>query len=425
MVTISRRNILALGATGAVMTAATMAGASAAPEKAAISFGDPDDPPQGAINATNPTSITDPGPQNPAIRGQFPGAFSPPATNVGDLPMFWASFNNAPRRIQNGGWARQVTQYDFQISEEIAGVNMRLTRGGVRELHWHLAAEWAYVTYGSCRVTTIDQLGRANVEDVHQGGLWYFPAGLPHSLQGIGEDGCEFIICFDDGKASEFNTLLVTEWLAHTPPEDLALNFGMPADTFSKIPLRDLYIFQGEMPGPLAADQEQAAGDAGPPPLRSTFQLNEVAPTRQTKGGMVQIADSSNFKASKTIAAGLVTIHPGGMRDMHWHPNADEWQYFISGQGQLTVFNTGPKAVTQNFNPGDIGYVKRAYGHYIRNTGNTDLLYLEVFRSSYFSDVSLSDWLAHTPRALVAQHFNIDAATVAQFPSGKPEVMPL
>jgi oxalate decarboxylase len=40
---------------------------------------------------------------------------------------------------------------------------------------------------------------------------------------------------------------------------------------------------------------------------------------------------------------------------MHWHPNADEWQYFVAGQGQMTVFNTGPKAVTQNFNPGDIG----------------------------------------------------------------------
>jgi oxalate decarboxylase len=414
----SRRDMLAATAAGSVL-------AAAAPAMSA-SFGNPDEPPEGAVNTQgNPSSFTDPGPNNPAITNQFPGAFSPPATNVGGLPMFWASFNNAPRRIQNGGWARQVTQYDFQISEEIAGVNMRLTRGGIRELHWHLAAEWAYVTYGSCRVTTIDQFGRANVEDVHQGGIWYFPAGLPHSLQGIGEDGCEFIICFDDGKASEFNTLLVTDWLAHTAPEDLALNFGLPADTFRNIPLHDLYIFQGEVPGPLAADQQQAAGGAGPPPLRSTFQLNEVAPTRQTKGGMVQIADSSNFKASKTIAAGLVTIHAGGMREMHWHPNADEWQYFISGQGQLTVFNTGPNAVTQNFNPGDIGYVKRAYGHYIRNIGNTDLVYLEVFRSSYFSDVSLSDWLAHTPRALVAQHFNIDSATVAQFPSGKPVVMPL
>lgn len=414
----SRRDVLAATAAGGLAAVAATARAA--------SFGNPDEPPQGAINTQgNPVSVSDPGPKNPALADQFPAAFSPPATNVGDLPMFWATFNNAPRRIQNGGWARQVTQLDFQISEEIAGVNMRLTRGGIRELHWHQAAEWAYVTYGSCRVTTIDQFGRANVEDVQEGGLWYFPGGMPHSLQGIGEDGCEFIICFDNGKATEFNTLLVTDWIAHTPPEDLALNFGVPAEAFSKVPLHDLYIFQGQAPGPLEADQKQAQGDAGAPPLRSTFQLSDVAPARQTKGGSAKIADSGNFKASKTIASSIVTIHPGGMREMHWHPNADEWTYIIAGEGQLTVFNTGPSAVSQNFRPGDIGYIKRNYGHYLRNTGKTDLVYLEVFRSSYFADISLSDWLTHTPPALVAQHFNIDPAVIAQFPRDRPLVMPV
>ncbi|MGO9544781.1 MAG: cupin domain-containing protein [Rhodomicrobium sp.] len=414
---LSRREIL--GATAA-------AGLWAATPAQAGSFGNPDEPPLGAVNTQgNPASTAVIGPNNPALSSQFPGAFSPPATDVGDLPLFWASFNNAPRRIQNGGWARQVTQYDFQISETIAGVNMRLTRGGIRELHWHLAAEWAYVTRGSCRITTIDQLGRANVEDVYEGGLWYFPAGLPHSLEGIGDDGCEFIICFDDGRASEFNTLLVTDWLAHTPPDILALNFGVPAETFKNIPLHDLYIFQGQMPGPLAADQQQAAADAGLPKVRSTFQLNEVAPTRVTKGGEVRTADSSNFLASKTIAASHVIIHPGGMREMHWHPNADEWSYFIAGQGEMTVFNTGPNAVTQNFNPGDIGYVKKAFGHYIKNTGNADLIYLEVFRSSYYAGVSLSDWLSHTPHALVAQHLNVDPSVIGRFPSNRPLVLPV
>ena len=125
------------------------------------------------------------------------------------MPLSWASFNNAPRRIQNGGWARQVTQDDFAVAETISGVNMRLTSGGIREMHWHLFAEWAYMTYGTCRITILDELGRPYVADVKEGDLWYFPAGLPHSLQGLGPDGCEFLICFDEGKASEFSTLLV------------------------------------------------------------------------------------------------------------------------------------------------------------------------------------------------------------------------
>jgi oxalate decarboxylase len=421
---ISRRDVLAATAVGGMVTAATMTAATAAPEKAAISFGNPDDPPQGAINATNPRSITDPGPQNPAIRDQFPSAFSPPPTDVGNMPLSWASFNNAPRRIQNGGWAREVTQSDFAVATTISGVNMRLTSGGIREMHWHQFAEWAYMTYGGCRITILDELGRPYIADVKEGDLWYFPAGLPHSLQGLGPDGCEFLICFDDGHASEFATLLVTEWFTHTPTNILAENFGVPVETFAKIPLRDLYIFQGQLPGDLAADRAAVSGK-GAPPHPFTFSLGSMAPTRETRGGTVQVADSTNFTVATTVAAALLTIRPGGMREMHWHPNADEWQYWVKGKGQMTVFNTGPNAVTMDFNAGDIGYVKKNLGHYIKNTGDTELQVLEVFRAPQFMDVSLSDWITHTPPALVAQHLNVSEATIAKFPKSKPEIVPV
>jgi oxalate decarboxylase len=280
------------------------------------------------------------------------------------------------------------------------------------------------MSYGKCRVTLLDEMGRAYVADVKEGDLWYFPAGLPHSLQGLEPDGCEFILCFDDGKAGEYNTLMLTDWLAHTPPDILAENFGVPAESFANIPLHNLYIFQGKLPGPLSADQAAARGTRGAPPRPFTYSLGSAAPTRRTKGGEVRIADSNNFFVAKTIAAALVTVHPGGLREMHWHPNADEWQYWIKGKGRMTVFNTGPQAVTMDFNPGDIGYVKRNNGHYIKNIGDTDLQFLEVFRSSYFADVSLSDWLTHTPPALVAQHLRMDEATIAKFPADKPEIMP-
>ena len=415
---LSRREVLAATAAGGLAAAAGTAHAA--------TFGNPDEPPQGEINTrNNPSSATIIGPNNPALSSQFPGAVSPPATDVGSLPMFWASFNNAPRRIQNGGWAREVTQRDFQISEEISGVNMRLTRGGIREMHWHVFAEWAFVTKGVCRITTIDGEGRANVEDVREGGLWYFPAGLPHSLQGVGEDGCEFILCFDNGRASEFDTLLLTEWIAHTQPEVLALNFGVPEEAFAKIPLTDLYIFQGMLPGPIEADQQEARGDGGVPKLRSSYSLVDATPAKKTRGGEVRIADSSNFEISKTIAAALVRLHPKAMREMHWHQNADEWLYVIEGEGELTVFETGPNAVTQNFNAGDVGYIKRSQGHYLRNTGLTDLVYLEVFRAPRVEDVSLAEWLTHTPRAMVTQTLKIDADTIESFPKGKPVILPV
>src|SRR6202158_4173030 len=367
----SRRDILAATAVGGGATAAAMTSGNAAPGKSDIPFGNPNDPPTGAINAKNPRSITDPGPQNPAIRDQFPSAFSPPATNVGSMPQIWASFNNAPRRIQDGGWARQVTQADFPISKTITGVNMRLTAGGIRELHWHQAAEWAYMTYGNCRITVLDPEGRPYVADVKEGDIWYFPAGYPHSLQGLEPDGCEFVICFDDGAASEFNTLLVTALVAHTPPSGLAANFGVSAETFAKTPLNDRWIFQGKVPGDLPAIWKAMTGNAETPPQPFTFSLATSPNLNGTKNGTLQLADSSNFKVSTTIAAVVPTVPPGAMRSMHWHPNADEWQYYIKGKARMGVFNTGPHVLTMDFNPGDIGYVPRQHRPYVQNTGDT------------------------------------------------------
>src|SRR6202790_1396111 len=112
----SRRGMLAVSAAGAVMTAGGARGAS---------FGNPDLAPQGAINAKGPGNLKDPGPQSDALGRQFPSAQLPPQTDLGGLPMDWASFNNAPKRVQNGGWARQVTQADFAVSDTISRRNMR------------------------------------------------------------------------------------------------------------------------------------------------------------------------------------------------------------------------------------------------------------------------------------------------------------
>jgi len=411
----SRRKILAAGAAGGVMTATAAAHAAGV-------FGNPDSPPQGAINTHG--AFTDPGPQNPALANNLPAFENPPATDVGGMPAFWSSFNIAPKRVQDGGWARQVSSNMFPISTTIAGVDMRLNAGGIRELHWHQAAEWAVMTYGNARVTTIDADGRPFVADVKAGDIWYFPPGLPHSLQGLAPDGAEFVLAFDNGSAGEYNTLLLTDWMAHTPPEILAKNFGVPAESFKDIPVDQRWIFQSVLPGPLATDQQAVASSAGVPPHPFIFRLSEMKPDKVTQSGTVQIADSSNFIVAKTVAAALVTVKPGGMREMHWHPNADEWQYYIAGQARMTVFDAGPAAVTANFQPGDIGYVVKNLGHYVENTGTTDLVFLEIFKADKYQEVSLTNWLAHTPPAQVAATLNLDPTVIAKFAKTREDIVP-
>ena len=142
------------------------------------------------------------------------------------------------------------------------------------------------------------------------------------------------------------------------------------------------------------------------------------------KAGAVRIADGRNFPANQSIAAALVDVEPGGVRELHWHPNNDEWQYYIEGQARMTVFASGGKARTFDYRAGDVGYVPFAMGHYIENTGSTTVRYLEMFKSARFQDMSLKQWMAVTPHELVQQHLHIDRGLLDSLPQQKTVVMP-
>jgi oxalate decarboxylase len=370
-------------------------------------------------------SRTDPGPANTALDAQNPDSMWPPGTDSKSLVQnFKYPFSFANKRVYEGGWSREVTVRELPVSKTLAGVNMRLTAGGVRELHWHTSAEWAIMLYGTARITAIDADGKSFVADVSKNDLWFFPSGIPHSIQGLNPDGCEFMLVFDDGEFSESETVLLSDAMAHLPPEVLSKNFSVDEQAFENLPKQELFIFQTDVPGGLEADQKTAAGALGKSPKDFAFRTMAGPPTKQTKGGEVRIVDSSKFKVSTTAMA-MVTVHPGGLRELHWHPNADEWQYYISGKGRMTVVATGNKARTMDFQEGDVGYVEKTLLHYIENTGDSDLTFLEMFKSDHYQDLSLSEWLAHTPPELVMAHLRIDKATLDAIPKSETVVLPL
>lgn len=332
-----------------------------------------------------------------------PDMLVPPATDAGLMPNLKMSFSDTHMQLNHGGWSREITVRDLPIATTLAGVNMSLTPGGVRELHWHQQAEWAYMIWGSARITAMDASGRNLIADVGPGDLWYFPAGLPHSIQGL-EEGCEFLLVFDDGHFSDLNTLSISDWFAHTPKDVLSANFGVPENAFSHIPKEQVYIFQDQVPGSLESQEVQSP--YGKVPLSFKHRLLAQEPI-VTPGGSVRIVDSSNFPISKTVAAALVEIKPGAMRELHWHPNQDEWQYYLTGQGRMTVFAGNGAARTFDYRAGDVGYVPFAFGHYIQNTGTETLWFLEMFRSDRFEDISLNQWMALTPRDLVQDNLKV------------------
>ena len=348
-------------------------------------------------------NVSQPGPNNKVLDSSEPDSVFPPESDAGGQPPFKYPFSFSRKRIEGGGWTRQVTVRELGISKKMAGVEMRLIAGGVRELHWHVGAEWAIMTAGSVRITAVDAKGRGFVEDVHEGDLWLFPGGIPHSIQGLGPDGGQFILVFDDGNFNEYETFLLTDWMHHTPPEVLGKNFNVPESTFKNVPPRELFIFARDLPRPLEEEKSEVSAGTGMVPNSYAFFASKMEPSKVTAGGSVKVVDRANFPATN-IAAAIVTLKPGGLRELHWHPNEDEWQYYIKGNARMTVFSAGAHARTMDFHEGDVGYIERSMPHYIENIGDTDLVFVEVFPTPEYQAISLGEWLAHTPSRLVDQH---------------------
>jgi oxalate decarboxylase len=264
--------------------------------------------------------------------------------------------------------------------------------------------------------------GTVFIGDVTKGDLWLFPAGFPHSIQGLNPDGCEFLLVFNEGDFSEENTFLLSEWVAHTPPEVLAKNMGLDAKELAMLPKDEMFIFPADLPGSLEEDRLAVGGKSVESKTDYTFKMEAMAPTKKTSGGEVRVVDSKNFPVSKKIAAGLVNIKPGGMRELHWHPSS-EWQYWLAGQGRMTVFMPVGKARTMDFKANDVGFVPAVAGHYIENTGDTDLVLLEMFRAPEFVDFSLNNWMRRLPQQMITSHLGLPKSAIEKIPVEKQEVI--
>ena len=345
--------------------------------------------------------------------GQPPFGPTPPVLAGAQLPSFRFQLGAVAPKSWNGGWAKEATVAEFPVSEKLAGVLMSLNPGGLRELHWHAnAAEWAYVIKGQCRVTTINPQGQSQIADFAAGDVWYFPRGFGHSIQGIGAEDCLFVLVFDNGYFSEFGTFSISDWVGHTPPEVLAKNFGVPASTFANFPKREVYIAKGPVPPPLPADP--APGTINPGTLTHRYRLLAQRPDTYP-GGTNRLVSQREFPISTTITGALMRIKPGGMRELHWHPNADEWQYYIGGRARMSVFGSNGRVRTEEFNAGDVGYVPQGYGHYIENAGSADLELLIVLNNGNYESISLANWIGANPHLLLATNFEVPESTFKDF----------
>ncbi|KAK4546606.1 hypothetical protein LTR36_001823 [Oleoguttula mirabilis] len=386
-------------------------------------------------NNPNPQPIrggnggSDPGPRNEAIQRQNSDLLARPGTDMGDVanakwPMGLSSTRSGTGG-GNPGWARQENVEELPIGTAMAGVDMRLAPNAYRELHWHSANEWSYIMTGGVRIATVNQNGQTFVDDLQAGDLWFFPAGVPHSIQAT-EEGVEFLLVFNQGDFSEDDTDLVTELFLRNPMEVLAKNFQTDVSTFANLPKDQRYIFNGSpIEGTLEEVRASVEGPAGHLPANESYSyhLSAQAPY-VVPGGSVKIVDPSTFPIANNFSMALFTIEPGAMREIHWHLTSDEWNFFLQGTGRVTVFTGPTNSRTFDYQEGDVGYIPVASSHYVENTGNETLVYMEVLQAPRYIDVSAAQWLGLTPAKVVRETLNLEQSFIDTLPKTKRYIVP-
>ncbi|KAI1267043.1 Bicupin, oxalate decarboxylase/oxidase [Xylariaceae sp. FL1019] len=369
---------------------------------------------------------TDPGPRTYEYEKLNPDLYASPATDKGDVQNAMWPLGLSHNRLGIGpesGWSRQQNKAVLPIATAMAGVDMRLSPGAVRELHWHTSAEWALVLKGSVRVAAMNEDGASFVDDVTAGDVWFFPAGIPHSLQAL-DEGCEFLLVFDDGAFSEESTFLATEMMMRSPKEVWAKNLQTELKELDNIPDEEKFIFNVTR-APDDIQKQNITGSAGSlsGPLGYTYHWSQQD-FFNTTGGSVKILDPQTFPIADMFSAALVVLEPGSMREVHWHTTSDEWSYFLQGSARITVFAAPSNSRTFDFTAGDVGYIPKAEGHYVENTGTEDVIFLEVLQAHKFSDISASQWLALTPREVVKDTLNLSDELLDSLPKDKTLIKP-
>ncbi|OKS87017.1 cupin domain-containing protein [Mucilaginibacter polytrichastri] len=333
---------------------------------------------------------------------------------MGQLPKFKFELEKKEPRIGNGGVTRGASVKDFPASIGLAGVSMHLESGVIRELHWHAnASEWGYVLKGCVRTTILHPDGSFYIDYFYPGDVWYFPKGYGHVLQGVSDEDAHFILIFDNGNFSEDHTFSITDFVSSVPKEIAAQNLGLSLEQLEKLYQGEAYFAKCEIPtneNGLLSTREECS-------LTTMHKYPLMAQTpRIFEGGIQRVVTQDDFPISQNLCGSVIELQPNALRELHWHPNADEWQYFIEGNAEVGIFLAQGNIVIDQYEAGDIGYAPMGAGHYIKNTGDKVLKVLIGFNNGHYQSVDLSDWIAKNPNDILEGNFQISEDIADKLP---------
>lgn len=327
---------------------------------------------------------------------------------------FTASLDAGPIKATSGGWARDLTTNQLPLATGIAGAHLFLNPGGVREMHWHSSAEWAYVIAGRCQATIVDPVGAMEVINFGPGDTWSFPAGHAHAIQALGTDPCHAILTFDDGRYGEHGTFGLSDYMSRLDAPMLRTTLGVADAVARRLPEGETYIVQGPV---VPLDSERATAERRLVADQShRYALSESKPFIETEAGSLRVASAAAFPVSSTMTGFLQTLQPGAIHTPHWHPGANEWQFLLKGRTKVTIFEAEKRMATAEMAPGDCAYLPRAMAHTVQNVGTEPCQFVGVHDTTGYAECSLSQWLSTVSIHLIAANLGLTDAEAASLP---------
>jgi oxalate decarboxylase len=339
-----------------------------------------------------------------------------PLMSTGEIPAFTFDLEASKgKQDGKGSFGKEVTVAELPISKGIAGVSMRLEPGVMRELHWHAtAAEWGFVLSGRVRTTIVDPAGHQGTDDFNPGDCWFFPRGHPHVLEALGDEPCHFLLIFDNGYFTEYGTFAISDWMAQLPREILAKSLRVPESALTTLPSGEIYFGYGDVP-PEPADNPH--GGIRPSALPHRYPLLDQEPELVCPGGREWKVESSQFPIQQTMTGVYFEIDPGGMRELHWHPNADEWQYVVEGEVRVTLFGAKGRYRQETLTKGQVAYIPQGYGHSIENVGTTQVKMVIGLNAGVFQKIDLSQFVAAQPDDVLRTNLTLPQESVDTLPT--------
>lgn len=315
-----------------------------------------------------------------------------------------------------GGTLRELTAADFPSIPNMASSLVDLEPGGLRGLHWHnTAAEIGFVVKGEALLTVVDWNNNAEVTTLQAGDIYSVPVGLGHSLACLGSEPCRIVAVYDDGTTVESNAFNATDWIQAEPGNILSAILNLPGEQLQRSAAKVPLITKNS---PLLVAPTKTHGLATRSAQSFRFPLTQMPPVTSSGGTFVQ-ASRQDFPMSKTMIASLTVLNPRGIREPHWHPNADEWDFVISGRARITLFEGANKSGSIEVGPGDIGYLKRNAAHAVETIGDEPFRLFSVFNADTFQAIGMSGLLIGTPDVILVRSLGLSEAEVAKISKEK------